>query len=335
MPPRTTWACPDLPTWHSRVVRSQRANLQLRRAQIVLMLAVLLPTIMMTVVGIMLLATSSGSVPAIVSGVLVLTFCTSGITGYILGSIFVSKGAALVRIQNDFVSSVSHELRTPLTSIHLLIESLRDGRLEDTDRAQVLSLLARETGRLEVLVGRVLELSRLQASYDYARDPLEVASVVDEAIAAFDAITLTNPTRIAVDLEPGLMVAGDRPTLVRALVNLLTNAWKYTAEVKQITIAAQDHRRWIEITVRDNGSGIDPAEQRAIFEQFRRGRAADASGAPGVGLGLSFVRAIVRGHGGKLDFESHAGETIFRIRLKRLRDPVTIVTPVAARRLTS
>jgi len=316
-------------------VRSQRANLQLRRAQIVLMLAVLMPTILMTVVGIVLLATSSGSVPAVVSGVLVLTFCTSGITGYILGSIFVSKGAALVRIQNDFVSSVSHELRTPLTSLHLLIESLRDGRLEDTERAQVLSLLARETGRLEVLVGRVLELSRLQASYEYARDPIDVASVVDEAIAAFDAVTLTNPTPITVHLEPGLRVAGDRPTLVRALVNLLTNAWKYTDDVKKITIAALEHRRWIEITVRDNGVGIDPAEQRAIFEQFRRGRAADASGVPGVGLGLSFVRAIVRGHHGKLDFESRAGDTTFRIRLKRLREPVTVVTPVAARRLAS
>ncbi|MBC7974556.1 MAG: HAMP domain-containing histidine kinase [Myxococcales bacterium] len=316
-------------------MRSQRANLQLRRAQIVLMLAVLLPTILMTVVGIVLLATSSGSVPAIVSGVLVLTFCTSGITGYILGSIFVAKGAALVGLQNDFVSSVSHELRTPLTSIHLLIESLRDGRLEDTEKTQVLSLLARETGRLEVLVGRVLELSRLQASYEYAKEPLDVASIVDEAIAAFDAITLTNPTPITVAVKPGLIVAGDRPTLVRALVNLLTNAWKYTDDDKQISIGAHEHGRWIEVVVSDNGVGIDPAEQRAIFEQFRRGRAADASGAPGVGLGLSFVRAIVRGHHGKLDFASQPGATTFRIRLRRPREPVTIVAPAEARRMAS
>lgn len=288
------------------------------------MLAVLLPTIMMTAVGIVLLATSAGSVPSVVSGVLVLTFCTSGITGYILGSIFVSKGAALARIQNDFVSSVSHELRTPLTSIHLLIESLRDGRLEDAERAQVLSLLARETGRLEVLVGRVLELSRLQSSYDYARDPLDVAAVVDEAIAAFDAVTLSNPTPISRDLAPGLRIVGDRPTLVRALANLLTNAWKYTGDAKRISVAAYEAGRWIEIAVSDNGIGIDPAEQRAIFEQFQRGRAAETSGSSGFGLGLSFVRAIVRGHGGKLDFESRPGETRFRIRLKRPRERVEV-----------
>jgi two-component system phosphate regulon sensor histidine kinase PhoR len=316
-------------------VRFPRANLQLHRAQVVLLLAVLLPTIMMTAVGIVLLATSSGSVPAVVSGVLVLTFCTSGITGYILGSLFLAKGAALVRTQNDFVSSVSHELRTPLTSIRLLIESLRDGRLDDADRPQVLSLLARETDRLEVLVSRVLELSRLQSSYIYARDALDLAALVDEAIAAFDALTLSRPTPVTCQIQPGVSVIGDRSTLVRALVNLLTNAWKYTGDDKRIEIAAVENRRWVEITVRDNGVGIDSTEQHAIFEQFQRGRAADASGASGVGLGLSFVAAIVRGHRGKLDFESRPGDTAFRIRLRRQRDRVTVIEPVAAHRLSS
>ena len=316
-------------------MRFPRAYLQLRRAQVVLMLAVLLPTIMMIAVGVVLLATSSGSLPAVISGVLVLTFCTSGITGYILGSIFLAKGATLVRIQNDFVSSVSHELRTPLTSIRLLIESLRDGRLEDADRAQVLPLLARETERLEALVGRVLELSRLQGSYAYAREPLDVAAVADEAIAAFDAITLTRPTPIARQLDPDLTVTGDRPTLVRALVNLLTNAWKYTGDDKQIAITAHANGRWIELCVRDNGPGIDPAEQRAIFEQFQRGRAAEASGAPGLGLGLSFVQAIMRGHRGKLAFESRPGETVFRLRLRRWREPVAAARAVPEERLAS
>ncbi|HEY0191821.1 MAG TPA: HAMP domain-containing sensor histidine kinase [Kofleriaceae bacterium] len=291
----------------------------MRRAQVILLFVVALPTIALLAVGVVLIATASGSTPAIVLGVLVLTFCTSGITGWILGSVFVSKGAALVRIQNDFVSHVSHELRTPLTSIHLLIDSLRDGRLDAADRPQVISLLARETHRLEVLVGRVLELSKLQSSYVYARDVLDLSSVVDESIAAFDAITLPQPTSISRAIPSHLQVVGDRPMLVRAVVNLLTNAWKYTGDDKHIEIAAIETRRWIDIVVRDNGAGIDPSEQRTIFEQFQRGRAADASGAAGLGLGLSFVSAIVRGHHGKLDFESRPGSTAFRIRLRRER----------------
>jgi two-component system, OmpR family, phosphate regulon sensor histidine kinase PhoR len=294
--------------------------MQLRRAQLVLMLVVLMPTVMMTAIGIILIAAGQ-STTTLVLGVLVLTFCASCITGYTLGSIFVGKGASLVRVQNDFVSSVSHELRTPITSINLLIESLRDGRLEDTDRVQVLSLLGRETTRLEALVDRVLELSKLQSSHVYARERIDVLALAEESIAAFDAQTLSNSTPIKCVVEPGLTVVGDRATLVRALSNLLTNAWKYTGEDKQIALEAKASPRWIELTVRDNGAGIDRLEQRAIFEQFSRGRAAHHSGAPGVGLGLSFVRAIVRGHRGKIDVDSKPGDTAFRIRIKRRREP--------------
>ena len=294
--------------------------MQLRRAQLVLMLATLLPTVALTGIGVVLLALGQ-STTTLILGVLVLTFCTSVITGYILGSIFVGKGASLVRVQNDFVSSVSHELRTPITSINLLIESLRDGRLEDGDRTQVLSLLGRETKRLEILVNRVLELSKLQSSHVYARERMDVASLVEESIASFDAQTLTSPAPIERRLEPGLTVVGDRSTLVRALANLLTNAWKYTGENKHIAVEAKASPRWIELTVRDNGPGIARGEQRAIFEQFSRGRAADESSTPGIGLGLSFVRAIVRGHRGKIDLDSKPGDTAFRIRLKRRREP--------------
>ncbi len=304
-------------------MRFPPANLQLRRAQLILMLVALLPTVAMSVVGIVLLVTGSGSTRSVVAGVLVLTFCTSGITGYILGSVFLGKGASLVRVQNDFVSAVSHELRTPVTSIRLLLESLRDGRLADDDRTQVLTLLARETDRLEQLVGRVLELSRMESgAHVYARDRVDVKELVEEAVAAFDACTLEKPTAIELELEPNLAVIGDKPTLVRAILNLLTNAWKYTGEQKQIVIVTQGVGRHVHILVSDNGPGIDREEQRAIYEQFKRGRAADKNGVSGLGLGLAFVRTIVRGQRGKLDLESRPGETTFRMRLRRAREPV-------------
>jgi len=286
-----------------------------------MMLAALIPTICMTGIGIVLLALHSSSTTNVVTGVLVLAFCTSGITGYILTSIFMQKGASLARVQNDFVSAVSHELRTPVTSIRLLLESLHGDRLAPEERDQVLSLLARETGRLEGLVNRVLELSRLESgAYDYARDRVDVRALVDEAIAAFDAVTLTNPTPIERRVPAGLMLVGERATLVRAILNLLTNAWKYTGERKQISVEAREAGRWVEILVRDNGTGIDAHDAQAIYEQFKRGRAAHETGASGLGLGLAFVRAIVNGQRGRLDFESQPGATTFRIRLPRVRD---------------
>jgi two-component system phosphate regulon sensor histidine kinase PhoR len=310
-------------------LRFPPANLQLRRAQLVLMLAVLVPTILMTIIGIVLLILAERSM-ILFFGILVLTLCTSAITGYILVTIFVGKGASLARVQNDFVSSVSHELRTPLTAIRLLLDSLRDNRLEEGDRAQVLSLLGRETERLEQLVGRVLELSRLESgAHPYRREAVDVRDLVEEALAAFDAVTHTNPTKIQVRLEPSLVVTGDRQTLVRALINLLVNAWKYTGEDKRISIEAASDRRWVDIAIQDNGPGIGPEEQREIYEQFKRGRAAHETGAPGVGLGLAFVRAIVRGHRGKLQLQSRPGWTEFRIRLRRRLEPGQSPAPSA------
>ncbi len=295
------------------------------------MLVALVPTVCMTAVGIMLIVVGSESTPTLIMGVLVLTFCTSGITGAILTSIFVGKGASLARVQNDFVSAISHELRTPITSLRLLIESLKNNRLEPDDRAEVLELLARETTRLEQLVGKVLELSRLESGHVFARDRVDVEELVDEAIHAFDASTLENPTPINRRLSPGLVAVGDRATLVRALLNLLTNAWKYTGEDKDITIESRIGGRWIEILVTDNGPGIQKDEQRAIYEQFRRGRAAHETGAQGVGLGLAFVRTIIRGQKGKLDFESRPGATTFRVRLRRAKELETEPARIAER----
>jgi len=294
------------------------------------MLAVLVPTILMTGVGVILLVLGSG-ITTLLSGVLVLTFCTSGITGYILVSIFVTKGATLARVQNDFTSAVSHELRTPITAITLLLESLRDDRLSASDRAEVLTLLARETKRLETLVDKVLELSRLEtrARHVWPRGIVDVRELVDEAVAMFDAATLTNPTPIAIDVERGLKASGDRDTLVRAVGNLLHNAWKYTGEDKKISVEAYGVGRRVEILVKDNGMGIERADQPSIYEQFFRGRAVNDGGIPGVGLGLAFVRTIVRGNRGKLDFESEPGHTTFRIRLHRARDPVADTKQIA------
>ena len=111
------------------------ASALLRRAQLTLMLVTVLPTMAMTAVGIVLLALSPSSV-ALVAGILVVSFCATALTGYILVSIWMTRGASLTSLQNQFLSAVSHELRTPLTSVQMFVETLKEERVTDPEERQ-------------------------------------------------------------------------------------------------------------------------------------------------------------------------------------------------------
>ncbi len=276
------------------------------------MLATLVPTILMTALGIVFLILSSSSVGMVVISLLFLAFCTTSITGYIIGSIFVRRGASIARVQNDFLSSVSHELRTPLTSIRIFIETLRDDRLTDPDdKRQCLDLLNQEVARLSTLVERLIELSRIETGRKILeRSPIEVSLVVTDALAAFDAATLTSRVEVETDITPDLTVIGDRATLAQALSNLLINAWKYTEEGKRNIrlVAHPGSKRTVEIAVIDNGIGISRLEQKHIFDEFERGKQAIERRTSGVGLGLSTVRAIVNAHRGRIELKSRPGQ---------------------------
>ncbi len=288
------------------------------------MLATLVPTVLMTALGIVLLAMGSRSL-TIVVGVLVVAFCASSVTGYILGSIFVSRGASVARVQHDYLSSVSHELRTPLTSMRLFVETLQDGApLDEEQKRKCLDLLHRETRRLEGLVTGLIELTRLETGRrEFVREPVAIKAVIVDALSAFDAATISSPVQIEIDCEENLWVLGDQAALAQAVTNLLTNAWKYTPpEDKQITLQCRKSGdKHVELAVTDNGIGIARNEQGRIFNEFERGSAAQTS-TTGSGLGLAIVRAMVRAHKGKVEVNSKpdAGAE-FRIRLPRLASP--------------
>lgn len=300
------------------------ASVELRRAQMLLLLAAVVPTSLATAVGIIWLAVARRSAEVLM-GVLVLAFCALAITGAILVQIFLRRGDSLARLQNDFVSAVSHELRTPLTSIRLFVETLAMGRVqgdpEETRRC--LAMLAQEVTRLERLVERILELARLEAGKrEFVRRPTPVAEVVDGAVAAFEAVRLAGggpSVQIGRRLEPGLVIDVDRQAFEQALVNLLVNAWKYTGEEKRIEVhAASRGPRKIEISVTDNGPGISRADRKIIFDRFERGADATRTDAQGVGMGLAVVNMIVRAHRGKVEVDSEPGRgACFRLLLPR------------------
>ncbi|HKA88670.1 MAG TPA: HAMP domain-containing sensor histidine kinase [Haliangiales bacterium] len=283
------------------------ANVLLRRAQLILILVALLPTILTAPVGLTLLFVQSSPSVTLVGGILVVAFCTSSLVGYILGSIFVSRGASLAKVQNDFLSSVSHELMTPITSVRMFIDTLRDERVTDpAEKAKCLEIIDREMSRLDGLLQKLIALSKLESGRQpFEIKPVRVADIVSEAVGALDAVRLGQRVDVHIDVPGDLEVIGDQPSLVQALANLLTNAFKYGD--REIRVAARAlPRSHVEIAVSDNGPGIPEDEKRRIFEEFERGRAATGR-VQGFGLGLAIVRAIVRAHHGRVEVDSPPG----------------------------
>lgn len=299
----------------------------LHRARLIFTLTALIPTVLISALGIILLASGGSESFAVVGGILVLAFCATALAGYTLGTIFVSRGASLAAVQNEFLSSVSHELRTPLTSIRMFIDTLREDRVSDpVERKRCLSVVNQELTRLDGLVGELIELSKIESRRDaFDLRPVRIEDVVQDAIASFEALKVGTDFDIDVKLEPGLVVRGNRAALAQAVGNLLGNAWKYTpADDKRIEIRAEGDAKRVTIMVTDNGMGIPRLEQEAIFHKFQRGALAVESGSPGSGLGLAIVKAIAEAHRGKVDVRSHVDSgSRFRVVLPRCKAEAT------------
>jgi signal transduction histidine kinase len=218
----------------------------------------------------------------------------------------------LDRLKDDFVSTVSHELRTPLTSIRAFSEILVDNPdLDPAERQDYLRIVVDETERLTRLINQVLDLSKLESgAAEWRIEPIELPQVITTSVQA--TAQLFRAKQVALDLElpePGPTVSGDRDRLVQVLVNLLSNAVKFCdPEVGRVQIGLDVVDGQARVDVRDNGQGIAPADQQAIFEKFRQGGDTSTNRPAGTGLGLPISREIVDHLGGRLWVESRPGQ---------------------------
>ena len=180
----------------------------LYRARLIFTLTALIPTVLITVLGIIILAEGGSKSMAVVGGILVLAFCATALAGWALGTIFVTRGASLASVQNEFLSSVSHELRTPLTSIRLFIDTLGEGRITDVaEKQRCLAIIDQELTRLDGLVGKLIDLSKIESRRDvFERRPVAVAAIVDDALAMFRTVDLATDIAVDVQMEEGLLV---------------------------------------------------------------------------------------------------------------------------------
>src|SRR5262249_20268306 len=160
----------------------------------------------------------------------------------------------------------SHELRTPLTAIRMFAETLRLGRVGEETRAAYLDTIVNESERLSRLLTNVLDFSKIeQHRKTYGREPVDLAQVVRAAARALAFPLSQHGFRLHVDLDEGLSpIEGDRDAIEQAILNLLTNAMKYSGEGREIWLRLVRDRTDAVIAVQDQGVGISPQDQKRI-----------------------------------------------------------------------
>ena len=220
------------------------------------------------------------------------------------------RDVAMSNLRSQFVSSVSHELKTPLTAIRMFAEMLRMRPGSDPGlRQEYLDTIVNESERLSRLVDNVLDFSKIeQGRRLYRFQPTSLAGVIDSVVRAVRYPLQQAGFELRVTNDDVLPeVNGDADALQQAVLNLLTNAMKYSTTQKQIDLAVERRGGTIVIAVRDYGIGIPAEHRRRIFERFYRVPTPENQRVPGAGLGLTLVAHIAKAHGGEVVVESEPG----------------------------
>jgi signal transduction histidine kinase len=232
------------------------------------------------------------------------------------------RAQRLAELQMDFVAGVSHELRTPMAVICSAADNLADGVVGNPAQVRRYGGLIRGEGhRLSQMVEQILRFAGIQAGHaKYDVRPVDVASVIERAVAASQTPLLESGCEMDKRIDPGLPpVMADETSLAHCVGNLIGNALKYGKEGKWVGVSARmaDNGTELRISVEDKGPGIEPADLPYIFDPFYRGSRAVSDQIHGAGLGLSLVKRIMEAHGGGVEVASRReGGACFTLRLK-------------------
>lgn len=210
------------------------------------------------------------------------------------------------QMRKDFVANVSHELKTPITSIRGFTETLLDGAMDEEKlRKQFLDIILKESTRIQALVQDLLELSRLEKEeMQLSQKIIKVDDWIPNILTLMEQQANKKSIAFHADIEKGLSIYGDPDRLQQVVLNLLYNAFNYTAEGGEISLHIQNQQNNIALLVQDNGIGIPAEAKQRIFERFYRVDRARSRNTGGTGLGLAIVKHIVEAHHGTIELES-------------------------------
>jgi K+-sensing histidine kinase KdpD len=211
------------------------------------------------------------------------------------------------RLQNALLAAVSHEVRAPLAAITAAISGLMNtaARLDQQLERQLLRTAEAETKRLRRLMNNLLSVTRLQAGASRVKlEPCDLSDVVGAALEEMEAST--RKSNISIDIPQDLpLVQMDFDLITQVLVNLFSNALKFSPAEQPIQLQSRIVGDNLEITVADRGPGIPEEDLGRIFQKFQR--LAESSSAGGLGLGLSICKEFVEAHGGRIRLENNPG----------------------------
>ena len=218
----------------------------------------------------------------------------------------------LQKMRSDFVANVSHELRTPITSIKGFVETLMDGSLDDRDEAEhFLQVIARQVDRLDAIIEDLLLLSTVEQGIERSRITVEIARVADIVHGASEVCAVKAAARqveVRSICPDELQFCVNSPLIEQAIINLVDNAIKYSADGSTVTISASGNDREVVIEVADTGCGVADTHLPRLFERFYRVDKARSRKLGGTGLGLAIVKHIAQAHGGSATVTSVIGK---------------------------
>ena len=226
----------------------------------------------------------------------------------------VTDRAEMDRLKDEFISVASHELRTPVTSIKGLLELLTDdqcGPLTE-EQSRFLEIIVRDTDRLDRLVGDLLDVSRIDSKLiGLDRSELNLSDAIDEVILEMESEIAAKRIEIVTALvDRSMEVYGDPSRINQVISNILGNAIKYSPEGSSVQVVASSWAkddRFVQVSIRDHGSGILPEDAGRLFDKFYRADNSLTRSTTGTGLGLAIAKALVELHGGEIWVESAPG----------------------------
>jgi Na+/proline symporter/signal transduction histidine kinase len=217
----------------------------------------------------------------------------------------------LDRLKDDFVSTVTHELRTPLTSIRAFTQILLENpQVELEQRRRFLGIITKETERLTRLINQVLDLSKIESGKaEWHESAVDMREVVSDTVTGMSQVFEERDIRVNTSVPERVRpVRADVDRMIQVMLNLLSNAAKFCEPGRgQIEIAVSEQGGALRVDVRDNGPGIDPGDQKLIFDKFRQVGDTLTAKPHGSGLGLHISRQIVEHFGGRMWVESAPG----------------------------